>query len=97
MTESNESKSAVHIVVHGYVQGVGFRSFVQMQALPLNVAGWVRNCADGTVEIWAEGPRDKLERLAERVQKGPRYGLVDHLDVDWQQPKNFLSGFHIRW
>lgn len=97
MTEVNHSKSAVHIIVHGQVQGVGFRSFVQMQALPLDIAGWVRNCADGTVEVWAEGPRSKLERLVQQVQKGPRYGLVNHLNVDWQQPKNFLSGFHIRW
>ncbi len=97
MTEVNHSKSAVHIIVHGQVQGVGFRSFVQMQALPLDIAGWVRNCADGTVEVWAEGPRSKRERLVQQVQKGPRYGLVNHLNVDWQQPKNFLSGFHIRW
>ena len=97
MTDVNQAKAAVHIIVHGHVQGVGFRSFVHMRALPLHIAGWVRNCADGTVEIWAEGPRDKLERLAQQVQKGPRYGLVSRLDVDWQQPENLLRDFHIRW
>jgi len=93
----NQSETAVHIIVHGHVQGVGFRSFVQIRALPLEIAGWVRNCADGTVEIWAEGPRNKLERLAQQVQKGPHHGSVDRLDIDWQQPKNLLRGFHIRW
>ncbi|MBN2391758.1 MAG: acylphosphatase [Anaerolineae bacterium] len=97
MTDVSHSITAVHIIVHGYVQGVGFRSFVQMQALPLEISGWVRNCADGTVEIWAEGSRNKLERLAQQVQKGPRHGSVDRLDIDWQQPKNLLHGFHIRW
>ncbi len=97
MTDVNHSITAVHIIVHGYVQGVGFRSFVQMQALPLEIAGWVRNRADGTVEIWAEGSRHKLERLVQQVQRGPRHGSVNHLDIDWQQPKDFLSGFHIRW
>ena len=97
MTDVNHSITAIHIIVHGHVQGVGFRSFVQMRALPLEIAGWVRNRADGTVEIWAEGPRNKLERLAQQVQKGPLHGSVDHLDIDWQQPKNLLHGFHIRW
>jgi acylphosphatase len=41
MTDVNHSQAAIHIIVHGYVQGVGFRSFVQMQALPLEIAGWV--------------------------------------------------------
>ena len=97
MTDVSQSKTAIHIIVYGHVQGVGFRSFVQMRALPLEIAGWVRNCADGTVEIWAEGPRNKLERLAQQVQKGPRHGSVDHLDINWQQPKDLLRGFHIRW
>lgn len=97
MTDVDYAIIAVHIIVHGYVQGVGFRSFVQMQALPLDISGWVRNCADGTVEIWAEGPRPKLERLAQQVQKGPRHGSVNHLDIDWQPPKDLVRGFHIRW
>jgi acylphosphatase len=97
MSDVTHSKTAVHITVHGRVQGVGFRHFVQMHAHPLEIAGWTRNRADGTVEIWAEGPRDQLERLTQQVQKGPRHGLVDHLDIAWEQPKNLLSGFHIRW
>jgi len=97
MTDVKHTRSAVHAIVYGHVQGVGFRSFVYMQALPLNVTGWVRNRADGTVEVWAEGPHKTLERLIQKIQKGPRYGLVSHLDVDWPQPTNLLGGFHIRW
>ncbi len=97
MTEVDNTKTAVHIIVHGYVQGVGFRSFVQSRALALGLVGWVRNCDDGTVEIWAEGPRDALERLTRQVYGGPRSGLVSHLDVSWHAPQETFSGFHIRW
>ena len=90
-------QAAVHIIVHGNVQGVGFRSFVRSQALILNVSGWVRNRDEGTVEIWAEGSREVLQRLTQQVQKGPRYGLVSRLDVDWHTPKDTYGGFDIRW
>ncbi|HQE93548.1 MAG TPA: acylphosphatase [Anaerolineae bacterium] len=97
MTEGDNAQTAVHIVVHGEVQGVGFRSFVQARALALNIGGWVRNCEEGTVEIWAEGPHDTLQRLIQEVQRGPRHGLVSHLDIEWVPPQNTLGGFHIRW
>lgn len=97
MTDVDNAKVAVHIIVYGQVQGVGFRHFVQMQALPLDVVGWVRNCDDGTVELRAEGPRKVLERLVRQIEKGPRYGLVSHLKIEWEPPKNVLNGFCIRW
>ncbi len=97
MTDVDQIKAAVHIIVHGHVQGVGFRSFVQTRALALSLEGWVRNCEDGTVEIWAEGPRSALQRLIQYVQKGPRSGLVTHLTVDWSMPLETYDGFFIRW
>ncbi|HOU13915.1 MAG TPA: acylphosphatase [Anaerolineae bacterium] len=97
MTDVDRAKAAVHIIVHGEVQGVGFRSFVQARALALGVVGWVRNRDEGTVEIWAEGPRDTLQRLTQHVQNGPRYGLVSHLDINWYAAKDTYGGFNIRW
>ena len=44
-----------HIVVHGRVQGVGFRAFVEHEALKRGLEGWVRNCRDGTVEAVFKG------------------------------------------
>ncbi len=97
MTEVDNAKTAVHIIVHGQVQGGGFRSFVQARALALGVVGWVRNRDEGTVEIWAEGPRDTLQRLTQQVQRGPRYGLVSQLDINWHALKDTFGGFNIRW
>jgi acylphosphatase len=96
MSEETQ-KSAVHIVVYGYVQGVGFRYFVQANAQRLDIVGWVRNRPDGTVEIWAEGPRESLESLIQLVHRGPRQGLVRRLETNWYSPKGEYHGFNIRW
>ena len=50
----------VHIWVKGRVQGVGFRAFVQQNALPIGVTGWVRNVGYNTVEAVAEGTRAQV-------------------------------------
>jgi len=57
------------IVVHGRVQGVGFRYHVYQQALRLGIHGWVKNLPDGTVEIDAEGPASRMEPFVESGQK----------------------------
>jgi len=62
---------AMHVIVHGVVQGVGFRYFVLRRAQPLGLTGWVRNLPDGTVEIRAEGPVSKLQQLLEALPYGP--------------------------
>ena len=89
--------AAIHVIVHGHVQGVGFRYFVQKLALAANVVGWVRNRPEGTVEIWAEGPRASLNDLVQRVQRGPHPGLVSRLESNWYSPKQSFHGFDIRW
>lgn len=61
----------IHLRVTGTVQGVGFRWFVRSQARRLGVAGYVRNEADGSVELEAEGEPAQLERLRELVAHGP--------------------------
>ena len=63
---------ARRFLVRGRVQGVGFRWFVEREAHILGVAGWVRNNADGTVEVLAMGTRDQLSGLRSRLQQGPR-------------------------
>ena len=92
-----DPKAALHIIVHGHVQGVGFRYFVQKHALAFGVVGWVRNRGEGTVEIWAEGPRTVLDDLIERVNRGPHHGLVQRLELNWYSPKDMFHGFNIRW
>src|SRR5258708_12173795 len=62
----------LHGVVHGGVQGVGFRYFLMAEARRLGLKGWVRNRDDGTVEFVAEGTKPHLERLKQPPGPGPR-------------------------
>ena len=83
----------VHLIVHGRVQGVGYRYFVVRRAQALGVAGWVRNRADGAVEMEAEGPSASLERLVEAARRGPMGARVAAVDEEWSERPQRHSGF----
>jgi acylphosphatase len=87
--------SAVHIVVHGSVQGVFFRASTQSQASEHSLTGWVRNRPDGTVEIHAEGEKESLDRFIEWCRQGPPAANVQRLDLDWVASQS-LSDFEVR-
>jgi len=70
----------MHVLVQGRVQGVGFRWFVRETARELNLAGWVRNRPDGTVEVAAEGSAAMIERLRDELRKGPSGAVVTSID-----------------
>jgi acylphosphatase len=72
---------AKQIIVHGRVQGVGFRFFVQHVGSRLGLVGNVRNCPDSTVEILVEGTEGKIADLIKQVAKGPSLARVDRVDV----------------
>lgn len=72
-------KKAFHIVLTGRVQGVGFRYFVQKTALMLHLAGWVRNKADGSVELEVEGLEETIQILLDLVKRGNGFSRVDRL------------------
>lgn len=74
---------SLHAVVHGDVQGVGFRYFVQRRAQEAGIRGWVRNRPDGSVELLAVGGRAALERLLEQVSRGPGLAEVARVDPEW--------------
>lgn len=61
----------LYLRISGRVQGVGFRWFVRQAAARLRLAGWVRNCPDGTVEVAIEGPADAQQQLVNAVRRGP--------------------------
>ncbi len=82
------------VVVHGLVQGVFFRDSVRRRALTTNVAGWVRNNPDGSVEAVFEGPPDEVERLVAFSHEGPRGARVDRVETLEEAPEG-LSGFVI--
>jgi len=84
-------------VVHGDVQGVGFRYFVQRKAHQLGLSGWVRNNDDGTVELVAEGARGELENLRQAVEEGPRMAHVDRVAAEWSAATGTLDAFDLSW
>ena len=67
-------------LVRGRVQGVGFRYFAQRAAAELGLAGYVRNLADGRVEVYAAGPEEKLAQLAAKLHRGPQWAEVQGVD-----------------
>lgn len=79
---------------HGRVQGVFFRDTVRRAARAAGVAGWARNCSDGTVEAVFEGPEEAVERLVELSRSGPGHAEVSRLDVVDEQPEG-LTAFRV--
>lgn len=94
MAEPKPSE-ARRYTVRGRVQGVGFRWFVEREARLLGVAGWVRNNADGSVEVLAIGTRDQLLGLRGRLQAGPRAARVDDVAEHPAEPIPGLNTFRI--
>ena len=68
--------------ISGRVQGVFFRAWSRDQARSLGVAGWIRNCSDGTVEAHVEGEPDLVDKLIGRLRSGPPVAQVDRLDIE---------------
>ena len=86
---------AVHLFVHGRVQGVFFRASTQKVAEGLGLTGWVKNCHDGSVEVHAEGDKEKLEELVAWCRQGPSMASVSDVDLSWTEAEG-LSSFDIR-
>ena len=69
-----------HVVVRGRVQGVGYRAFVEDEAMQRRLRGWVRNRRDGSVEAVFAGPRTVVEAMIEACRHGPASARVSTLD-----------------
>ena len=86
----------VRLVVSGLVQGVAFRAYTADEARRLGVRGWVRNLADGRVELEAEGERAALEALARWCERGPPAARVEGVAADWRSHVGDLGPFAVR-
>jgi acylphosphatase len=95
MTSTEKSIEARHFLVRGRVQGVGFRWFVEREAHILGLAGWVRNNADGAVEVLAQGTTEQLSSLRDRLRQGPRAARVDRVDESSANLTQGLKTFRI--
>lgn len=63
------------------MQGVGFRYEAVRAARRLGLVGWVRNRLDGSVEVEAQGPADRMEEMIALMGQGPRWSRVDDVAV----------------
>jgi acylphosphatase len=77
---SDDAKIIRRVVVRGRVQGVGFRAFVEHQALQRGLEGWTRNRRDGSVEAVFAGPAASVEGMIRACKVGPLSARVDALD-----------------
>ncbi len=81
--------------VRGRVQGVFFRVETRDRARSLGLAGWVRNCPDGTVEAVFEGEDEDVARRVEFCRRGPSGARVDSVDV-YEEAPDGVTAFSVR-
>ena len=82
-------------LVRGRVQGVGYRYFALKRAEQLELAGFVRNMPDGSVEVIAEGPDAALAEFEKNLEQGPSFARVEAVERAPLEARGD-SGFHIR-
>ena len=91
-----EAKVSLHAIIKGQVQGVGFRFFVRQQAQIIGAVGWVRNLANGDVEVMAEAARPALEKLLIALLEGPPGSQVSDIQSEWRGATGEFSGFAVK-
>jgi acylphosphatase len=89
--------ASLQATVSGRVHGVFFRAFVESRAGDLNLTGYVRNLSDGSVEVLAEGERERLKKLVHYLEVGPPAARVDKVDTKWDVYRGLFSGFRVRY
>ena len=85
------SEQTLHLKVKGRVQGVGFRWFAADEARRLDLAGWVKNTSDGSVEVCASGTPDALAKFRKAIEAGPPGAHVVSVDRLEGQPSGELT------
>ena len=89
-------KKQIHVYYSGRVQGIGFRFSAERIAIELGICGWVKNLADGRVEMVAVAQQEKLEVLLKRIADGfSRY--IRDAEIQWLNPTEEFSDFGVRF
>lgn len=96
MTQKGDGKVRRRVAVRGRVQGVGFRYSTRMVARRLGLRGWVRNVADGSVELVAEGPAEDVNALIAWCREGPPAARVRSVDVEDEPNEGDLDPFGVQ-
>lgn len=85
-----------HLMITGNVQGVGFRAYTRRAARTVGVTGWVRNLADGQVEMLLHGDPDRVDGVIQQIAGGPPGARVESMVVDDVEMDETLDQFTIR-
>jgi acylphosphatase len=88
-------KIAVRIFVHGFVQGVNYRRWLQGEALSRGIHGWVRNREDGTVEAVLYGDPHQVDDLTRAARHGPVLARVDKVHSEPAEYDGLVEDFRI--
>ncbi|MFZ4541536.1 MAG: acylphosphatase [Rickettsiales bacterium] len=88
------TKLSLYLIIHGRVQGVGYRAWMASRARQYGLNGWVRNRRDGTVEAVVMGETLKVEQLVAECHEGPlsaRVTSIDSKPCDGETATSFTS------
>ena len=89
-------KKQAHIYYCGQVQGIGFRFTAREVAGEMGLSGWVRNLADGRVEILVEAEEGLLDEFLKKISSYfSRY--IQDVETEWRQAQGELKGFEVRF
>lgn len=96
---ASEKIEQAHLFVSGLVQGVNFRYRTHRKATALGIVGWVRNTRGGEVEVWAQGPVEKLEAFLQWCHEGPSQARVTGVRIISRMGVDSISleSFEIRY
>jgi acylphosphatase len=81
----------------GRVQGVGFRMFVQQNAMELGITGWVKNMSDGTVTMELQGPQAAIDRLEAVIREGNYFIKVQSFGLEVRDVVAMEQRFEIHY
>ena len=85
----------VHVFYYGRVQGVGFRYTAQYLAMNLGLGGWVKNLANDSVEIVAEGREADIKEFLDQILKGQLGRYIKDTELSWGKPTGEFNSFEI--
>lgn len=90
-----------HLIISGFVQGVGYRQFVKKNALSLGLTGWAKNLPRltavkaGRVEALLCGSEESIEKAIEACRRGPFLARVKNIDIEWEDKNMDFNSFEI--
>ena len=95
MSTATSPATSLRLVIHGRVQGVGYRGWLEREARRLGVRGWARNRSDGTVEVLIHADAATREALIAACRHGPPSARVSDIGI-FETSEEAPDGFELR-